>query len=85
VRPGLDGVPGLVQELARIADALVDRLRPDVGQGGDRDLRQGEALVQDGGQEPVGQGETRAAAGAGSDQPGTVAAALVGPRATTER
>jgi hypothetical protein len=29
VRAGLDGMSGLVQELADIADALVDRLGPD--------------------------------------------------------
>ena len=57
VRAGLDGVPGLVQELADVADALVDRLRPDAGQGGDGGLGQGKALVQDDGQDAVGQGE----------------------------
>ena len=36
-----------------------------------------EALVEDGGQEPVGQGEDGAAAGARGGQPGAVAAALV--------
>ena len=65
MRDGLDGVSGLVQELADIADALVDRLGPDAEQDGDGDLRQGEALVKDGGQEPVCQGEDGAAAGAG--------------------
>ena len=34
-------------------------------QGGDGDLGQGEALVEDGGQEPVGEGEHGAPAGAG--------------------
>jgi len=77
VRAGLDGVPGLVQELADVADALVDRLRPDAGQGGDGGLGQGKALVQDGGQEAVGQGEDGPAADAGCDQPRAVAAALV--------
>ena len=66
VRAGLDGVSGLVQELADVADALVDRFGPDAEQGGDGDLGQGEALVEDGGQEPVGQGEDGAAAGAGA-------------------
>ena len=53
VRAGLDGVPGLGQELADVADALADGFGPDAEQGGDSDLRQGEALVQGGGQEPV--------------------------------
>jgi hypothetical protein len=77
VRAGLDGAPGLVQELADVPDAPVDRLRPDAEQGGDGDLRQGKALVQDGGQEPVGQGEDGPASDAGGDQPRAVAAALV--------
>jgi hypothetical protein len=38
-----------------VADALGDRLGPDAEQGGDGDLGQAEALVEDGGQEPVGQ------------------------------
>ena len=38
VRAGLDGVAGLLQELADVADALVDCLGPDAGQGGDGDL-----------------------------------------------
>jgi len=57
VRAGLDGVPGLVQELADVADAPVDCLGPDGEEGGDGDLRQREALVEGGGQEPVCQGE----------------------------
>jgi hypothetical protein len=71
-RPGLQaggvraGVPGLGQELADVADALVDRFRADAEQDSDGDLGQREALVQDGGQEPVGQGEDGAAAGAGA-------------------
>src|ERR1700756_4331014 len=52
VRAGLDCVSGMVQELADVADALVDRFGPDAEQGGDGDLRQCEAVVQDGGQEP---------------------------------
>lgn len=63
VRAGLDVVFGLVQERADVADALVDHLGPNPEQGGDGDLRQGQAIVQDGGQEPVGQGEDGAAAG----------------------
>jgi hypothetical protein len=43
----------------------------------DGDLRQGQAVVKDGGQEPVGQGADGAAAGAGGGQAGVVAAALV--------
>ena len=80
MRAGLDGVPGLVQELADVADALVDCLGPDAEQGGDGDLGQREALVEGGGQEPVGQRQDRAAAGARSGQPQAVAAALVQAR-----
>jgi hypothetical protein len=54
VRTGLDGVPGLAQELAGVADAFVDRFWPYGEQGGDGDLGQGQAVVKDGGQEPVG-------------------------------
>src|SRR5215469_18977938 len=68
VRTGLDGVPRLVQEFADVADASVDRLRPDAEQGSDGGLGQGKALMQDGGQEPVGQGEDGPAADAGGDQ-----------------
>ena len=42
---------------------LLDRLRPDAGQGGDGGLGQGKALAQDGGQERVGQGEDGPIAG----------------------
>src|SRR5450755_2975331 len=73
----MDGVSGLVQELADVADALVDCLGPDAEQGGDGDLGQGEALVEDGGQEPVGEGEDGAAAGSGGSHPGAVTAACV--------
>ena len=72
----LDGVSGLVQELADVADALVDRLGPDGEQGGDGDLGQVQAVVEGGGQEPAGEGEDGAAAGAGGGQPGAVAAAF---------
>ena len=65
-RSGLDGVSGLVEELADVADALVDRFGPDTEQGRDGDLGQGETLVEDGGQDPVGEGEGGAAAGAGA-------------------
>ena len=41
------------------------------------DLRQGEALVEDGGQDPVGEGEDGAAAGAGGGQSRAVTAAGV--------
>jgi hypothetical protein len=67
---------GPVQELADVADALVDRFGPDAEQGGDGDPGQAEALVEDGGQEPVGQRQDGAAANPRSDQPGTVTAAL---------
>jgi len=49
--------PACSRKLTDVADVLVDRLGPDAEQGGDGHLRQGEALVQDDGQEPVGQGE----------------------------
>jgi hypothetical protein len=71
VRARLDSASGLVQELADVANALVDRLGPDAERGGDGALGQAEALVEDGGQEPVGDGQDRAAADPGSDQPGT--------------
>jgi hypothetical protein len=77
VRAGLNGVSGLLQELPDVADAPVDRLGPDGEQCRDGDLRQVQALVQDGGQKPVGEGEAGAAAGAGSGQAGAVAAAFV--------
>lgn len=48
-------MPGLFQELADVADSLVDGFGPDAEQGGDGDLGQGDALVQGGGQEPVGE------------------------------
>ena len=66
MRAGLDDVPCLSQEFADLADAPVDRLGPDAGQGGDGDLRQGKALVEGRGQEPVSEGEDGAAAGAGA-------------------
>jgi hypothetical protein len=65
VRAGLDGVSGLVKELADLAYASVDGFGSDAEQFGDGDLGQGQVVVEDGGQEPVGQGEDRAAAGAG--------------------
>ena len=57
--------------------ALADRLGADAEQGGDGDLGQAQAVVQDGGQEPVGQGEDGPAAGARGGVPGAVAAAPV--------
>jgi hypothetical protein len=77
MRTRLDGVSGLVQELTDLADSPVDRLGPDIEHGRDDDLRQGEALVEGGGQEPVGEGEDGAAASAGGGQPWAVAAALI--------
>ena len=50
----MDGVSALLEQLVDIADALVDRLGPDAEEGGDDDLRQGEPLMQSGGQEAVG-------------------------------
>lgn len=50
-------------------DSPVDRLGPDIAQGGDGDLGQGEALVEGGGQEPVGEGEHGAAAGTAAFNP----------------
>jgi hypothetical protein len=63
VRAGLDRVPGLVQELANVADALVDRLCPDTNSATAGDLRQSQALVEGDGQEPVGEAEDGTAAG----------------------
>ena len=74
LEPGRDRLT--VQELADAADALVDRFGSDAEQGGDGDLGQGQAVVEDGGQEPVSQGEDGPAAGAGSGQAGAVAAAF---------
>jgi hypothetical protein len=48
-------VSGLLQKLAYLADAPVDRLRLDADQGGDGGLRQARAVVEDGGQERSGQ------------------------------
>jgi hypothetical protein len=61
---GLDGVACLFQETADVADALVDRLWSDAEQGRDGDLGQAEAVVEEGGQESVGEGENGAAPGA---------------------
>jgi hypothetical protein len=65
VRAGLDGVPGLVQgwRMSRMRLLTVSGRTPK--QGGDGDLWQGQAVVQDGGQEPVGQGEDGAAVSPG--------------------
>jgi hypothetical protein len=63
VRGRLDGMSGLLQELADVSDPLVHGLGPDAEQGGDGDLGQPEAVVEHGGEEPVGQGEDGAAAG----------------------
>jgi hypothetical protein len=63
-----------------ISVALVDCLGPDAEKGSDGDLGQRQALLQGGGQESVGQGQDRAAAGAGSGLPRAVAAALVQAR-----
>ena len=49
MRARLNGVPGLVQELADLAYAPVDCLGPDAEQGGDGHLGQGEVLVEGGG------------------------------------
>jgi hypothetical protein len=69
-----------MQEPAGVADSPVDRLGPDAEQSGDGDLRQGQAMVEGDGQEPVGAGEHGAAAGAGSGQPRAVTAAGVEAR-----
>ena len=62
-------MPGLVKELADVADAPFDRLGPDGEQGSDGDLRQREVLVEGGGQEPVCQGQDGAAPGTPGGQP----------------
>ena len=77
MRGGLDGVSGLAEELADVAGAPVDCSGVDAEEGGDSGLGQGVAVVQDGGQEPVGEGEDGAAAGSGGGQPRAVAAAGV--------
>ena len=74
---GLDGVAGLVEQSSDVADAPVDGFGADAEQGGDGDLGQGEPVVEEGGQEPVGEGEDGAAAGAGAGLAGAVAAAFV--------
>ena len=68
---------GLVEQVSGVADAPVDGFGADAEQGGDGDLGQGVAVVQDGGQEPVGEGEGGAAAGAGAGLSGAVAASFV--------
>jgi hypothetical protein len=74
---GLDDVPGLVQQLADVADVRVDGLGPDAEQGGDVLLGQAVAVVQGCGGELAGEGEQGAAAGAGGYLAGPVAAAAV--------
>jgi hypothetical protein len=72
---GGDGVTGSVEQGADVADVLVDRLGPDAGQDGEGGRGQAEALMQDGGEQSVGEGEPRAAAGPGGDLSGAAAAA----------
>jgi hypothetical protein len=79
VRAWLDGVSGLFEELADVADAPVDCSGVDAEQGGDGGLRQGEALVEDGGQEPVGEGADGAAASSAGRSPGSRLAARLRP------
>ena len=74
---GLDAVAGLCQQPLRVADVPVDGFGADAEQGGDGDLGQGEPVVQDGGQEPVGEGQGGPASGAGAGLSGTVAASFV--------
>jgi hypothetical protein len=64
--------------MSRMRLLTVSGRTPDKREDGD--LGQGKALVQDGGQEAVGQGEDGPAADAGCDQPRAVAAALVQAR-----
>ena len=73
---GLDGVPGLAQEQADVADVAADVFVPDVVQGGDGPVGQAVAVVQDGGDELVGEGDPGVAAVAGQ-LAGAVAAAAV--------
>jgi hypothetical protein len=54
VRGRLDGMSGLLQELADVSDALVHGLGPDAEQGGDGNLGQPEAVVEHGGEEGYG-------------------------------
>lgn len=58
---GVDAVVCLFQQASDVADAFVDCLGPDAEQGGNGGLGQAEAVVQHGGQEPVGEGEAGAA------------------------
>jgi hypothetical protein len=74
---GLDGSFCPIQQASDVADALVDGLGPDTEQASDSHLGQSEPIVEDGGQEPVGEGEDGAAAGSGADPPGPVAASFV--------
>ncbi|MGW1887318.1 hypothetical protein [Streptomyces sp. NPDC001970] len=61
---GFDGSAGLLEKAAEdLTQASVDRLWADAEQGGDGDLRQGEVVVEERRQEPVGEGGLRAAPG----------------------
>ncbi|MFC4611040.1 hypothetical protein ACFO9E_25075 [Streptomyces maoxianensis] len=50
--------------MADVADAPVDCFGADIEEGSDGDLGQGVSLVEDCGQQPVGESEDRAAPGA---------------------
>src|SRR5580693_3018123 len=77
MRGGLDGVSGLVQQAADVADVAADVFGPGLVEGGDGSLGQAVAVVQDGGSELGGEGDLGAAAGAGGDLARAVAAAPV--------
>jgi hypothetical protein len=64
----MDGVLGLVEELADLSRMRLLIVGSDVEQGGDDGLRQREALVEDGGQEPVGEGVVRTGGGPGPER-----------------
>jgi hypothetical protein len=62
---GLKGVSCRVEKLADVADTPVDGEWCDAEEAGDGDLRESEPVVEESGQESVGEGEHGAAAGAG--------------------
>jgi hypothetical protein len=70
-------VTRLVEQVSGVADAPVDGFGADAEQGGDGDLGQGVAVVQDGSQYPVGEGEGGTTSGAGAGLSGTVSASFV--------
>lgn len=60
---GFDGVAGFVEEAPGLADGPVEALGNHSEERGDRHLRKPVSLVEEGGQEPVDEGEAGAPAG----------------------